>query len=61
MEAQRQAAALKMRAASEALNPLQVVRTLREIEALYESDAAAAGARLEALAADLRAAIPRAG
>jgi len=60
-EAQRLAAEAGMRAASEALDPLRVVRTLREIEALYESDARAAGARLDALAADLRAAIPRAG
>jgi hypothetical protein len=50
-----------MRAASEALDPLRVVRTLREIESLYENDMHAAGARLDALAADLRAAIPRAG
>lgn len=61
METRRRAAELKMRAASEALDPLRVVRTLREIESLYENDMHAAGARLDALAADLRAAIPRAG
>jgi hypothetical protein len=61
MEAKRSAAELEMRAANKALEPLRVVRTLREIEALYETDAPAANARLDMLAADLRAAIPRAG
>jgi hypothetical protein len=60
-EARRKAAELGVHAANEALNPAQVVRALREIEALYESDAAAAGGRLDALALELRAAIPRAG
>lgn len=61
MEAKRAAAELEMRVVNEALNPAQVVRALREIESLYESDAVAAGARLDALALELRAAIPRAG
>ena len=60
-EARRKAAELGVHAANEALNPAQVVRALREIEALYESDAVVAGARLDALALELRAAIPRAG
>ena len=61
MEAKRAAAELEMRVVNEALNPVQVVRTLREIESLYESDGVAAGARLDALALELREAIPRAG
>jgi len=61
MESRRKAAELEMRAMTEALNPAQVVRALREIESLYESDARAAGTRLDALAEEMRAAIPRAG
>jgi hypothetical protein len=61
MEARRKAAELDMHAADEALDPVHVVRTLREIESLYEADARAAGARLDALTDELRAAIPRAG
>ena len=61
MESRRKAAELEMRAVNEALNPAQVVRALREIESLYESDAVAAGDRLDALALQLREAIPRAG
>ena len=60
-EMQREAASLEMRVASESVDSGRVVRSLREIRLLYESDAAAAGMQLDALAAELRAAIPHAG
>jgi len=47
--------------AGESIDSGGVVRSLREIRLLYEKDAAAAGLQLDALAAQLRAAIPRAG
>ena len=60
-EMQREAAGLEMRVAGESIDSGGVVRSLREIRLLYEKDAAAAGQQLDALAAQLRAAIPRAG
>lgn len=60
-EARLAAAEIEMRAVQEALEPQLVIRRLREIESLYQSDAGAAGARLDDLVAHLRAAIPRAG
>jgi hypothetical protein len=60
-EARLAAAEMQMRAAQEALEPQLVIRSLREIESLYETDPARAGARLDDLAAHLRSTIPRAG
>jgi hypothetical protein len=59
-EMQRETASLEMRVASDSVDPDRVVRSLRDIRLLYEQDPAAAGAQLDALAAQLRAAIPRA-